>query len=157
MIIPIAELEARAQSASLDFGSHLHPTDLRMLCCDARVVPIVMNGAGQPLDVGRAMRTVPDGLRRAVAARDRGCAFPGCGHPPAWCDVHHLQEWEHGGITALHNCAMVCRFHHRLLHRTSGWIVRIHDGLPEFIPPKWIDATQTARRRPPPLITHRSG
>lgn len=169
VIIPIDDLEARARSASLDFGSALHPADLRLasnarsagatrwVFCDARVVPIVMSGAGQPLDVGRAMRTVPDGLRRAVAARDRGCAFPGCGRPPAWCDVHHLQEWERGGVTALHNCAMVCRFHHRLLHRSSGWTVRIHDGLPEFTPPKWIDATQTARRRPPPSITHRSG
>ena len=47
-----------------------------MLCCDAAVVPIVMNGAGQPLDVGRATRTIPDGLRRAVAARDRGAPIP---------------------------------------------------------------------------------
>ena len=52
-----------------------------MLCCDAAVVPIVMNGQGQPLDVGRITRTIPDGLRRAVAARDRGCAHPGCGRP----------------------------------------------------------------------------
>ena len=47
-----------------------------MLCCDAAVVPIVMNGKGQPLDVGRATRTIPDGLRRAVAARDRGMRPP---------------------------------------------------------------------------------
>lgn len=45
----------------------------------AAVVPIVMNGKGQPLDVGRATRTIPDGLRRAVAARDRGCAH--CARP----------------------------------------------------------------------------
>jgi 5-methylcytosine-specific restriction protein A len=36
-----------------------------------------------------------------------------------------------------------------LLHRESGWQVRIHNGIPEFIPPKWIDRTQTARRKPP--------
>ena len=52
-----------------------------MLACDAGVVPIVMNGAGQPLDVGRIKRTIPDGLRRAVTARDRGCAHPGCNRP----------------------------------------------------------------------------
>jgi hypothetical protein len=48
---------------------------------------------------------------------------------------------------------MLCRFHHRLLHRDSGWLVRIRNGLPEFSPPKWIDQTQAARRRPPPPIT----
>jgi hypothetical protein len=42
---------------------------------------------------------------------------------------------------------MLCRAHHRLIHH-SGWIVRIRDGLPEFIPPKWIDPQQKPRRNP---------
>ena len=150
VLIPLEELERRARTASLDFGSRLTPADLRMLACDARVVPIVMNGQAQPLDVGRARRTIPDGLRRAVAARDRGCAAPGCDRPPSWCDVHHVKKWEDGGETALHNCVMLCRFHHRLLHAGSGWLVRIRDGHPEFVPPKWIDHNRTARRKPPP-------
>jgi hypothetical protein len=74
VIISLEDLEARAKAAMLDFGGRLSPEALRLLACDAAVVPIVMNGAGQPLDVGRARRTIPDGLRRAVAARDRGCA-----------------------------------------------------------------------------------
>jgi hypothetical protein len=74
VIIPLEEWEQRARSAGLDFGAQLPPADLRMLACDARVVPVVLGGAGQPLDVGRARRTIPDGLRRAIAARDRGCA-----------------------------------------------------------------------------------
>jgi Domain of unknown function (DUF222)/HNH endonuclease len=151
VIIPLAELEHRARAASLDFGTHLSPADLRMLACDARAVPIVLGSAGQPLDVGRARRTIPDGLRRAVAARDRGCAKPGCGRPASWCEIHHLEAWENGGATAVHNCVMLCRYHHRLLHRESGWIIRIRNGIPEFIPPKWIDRTQTARRKPPYL------
>ncbi|MGD9531969.1 MAG: HNH endonuclease, partial [Thermoleophilia bacterium] len=65
------------------------------------------SAARQPLDVGRATRVVPDGLRRAVAARDRGCAR--CGRPPSWCEIHHLTPWEHGGTTAIDNLAMVCR------------------------------------------------
>ncbi|QYN37746.1 13E12 repeat family protein [Pseudonocardia sp. DSM 110487] len=80
VIIGLEDLEGRARAAMLDFGGRLSPESLRLLACDAAVVPIVMNGAGQPLDVGRAKRTVPDGLRRAVAARDRGCAR--CGRPP---------------------------------------------------------------------------
>ncbi|MGH4000080.1 MAG: HNH endonuclease signature motif containing protein [Pseudonocardiaceae bacterium] len=66
------------------------PAQLRALACDARVVPIVLGGAGQPLDVGRARRTVPAHLRRAVVARDRGCAWPGCDRTPSWCEVHHI-------------------------------------------------------------------
>ena len=89
--------------ACLDFGGTLSPESLRMLCCDAAVVPIVLGGNGQPLDVGRVTRTIPDGLRRAVAARDRGCAHPGCDRPPSWCEVHHIRAWEHGGPTRLDN------------------------------------------------------
>ena len=76
VLVRLEDLENRARAAALDFGGRLSPESLRMLCCDAAVVPIVFDGAGQPLDVGRATRTIPDGLRRAVAARDRGCAHP---------------------------------------------------------------------------------
>jgi 5-methylcytosine-specific restriction protein A len=112
------------------------------------VVPIVLDGAGQPLDVGRASRTVPDGLRRAVTARDRGCAHPGCTRPPSWCHIHHIHPWEHGGATALNNLVMLCTLHHREIH-TSEWSVRIApDGQPEFLPPPWIDPQQRPRRNP---------
>jgi hypothetical protein len=145
VLIRLEDLEDRARSAMLDFGGQLSPESLRMLACDAAVVPIVMNGAGQPLDVGRATRIIPEGLRRAVAARDRGCAHPGCDRPVSWCEVHHIEEWERGGHTKLDNLVSLCKVHHRLIHY-SGWIVRIRDGLPEFIPPKWIDPEQTPRR-----------
>ncbi|MHA6631008.1 DUF222 domain-containing protein [Pseudonocardia sichuanensis] len=112
VIIRLEDLEQRARSAMLDFGGTLTPEALRMLACDANVVPVVMNGAGQPLDVGRSTRVIPDGLRRAVTARDRGCAHPGCDRPPAWCEIHHIIEWEHGGCTVLCNLVMLCKVHH---------------------------------------------
>ena len=145
--IALPDLEDRARNAVLDFGGALTAADLRVLACDARIIPVVLDGAGQPLDIGRARRTVPSHLRRAVAARDRGCAFPGCARPPSWCEVHHIIEWERGGTTDLRNCVMLCRIHHRLLHH-PGWIVRITDGQPEFIPPKWIDRGSTAPKNP---------
>ena len=64
----------------------------RRLACDARILPVVLGGAGEPLDVGRAAYIVPTGLRRALIARDRGCAFPGCDRPPHWCHAHHNQH-----------------------------------------------------------------
>jgi 5-methylcytosine-specific restriction protein A len=55
-----------------------------------------------------------------------------------------------GGETKLNGLVMLCRHHHRLIHVTE-WIVRIRDGLPEFIPPKWVDPQQQPRRKP---LTH---
>jgi 5-methylcytosine-specific restriction protein A len=109
------------------------------------------------LDVGRQARTVPDGMRRAVTARDRGCAHPGCTRPPSWCEIHHIHEWELGGDTALSNLVMLCSVHHREIH-SSGWSVRIaRDGLPEFIPPPWIDIEQKPRRNPAPVAPFETG
>src|SRR5919112_118542 len=148
VLIRLEDLQNRAHAACLDHAGTLHPGELRRLCCDAGIIPIVCGGAGQPLDVGRQARTVPDGMRRAVTARDRGCAHPGCTRPPSWCEIHHIREWELGGDTALANLVMLCSVHHREIH-SSGWSVRIApDGLPEFIPPLWIDIEQKPRRNP---------
>ena len=152
MLVRLEDLENRARAAVLDFGGVTSAEALRMLCCDAAVVPIVLNGKGQPVDVGRATRTIPDGLRRAVAARDRGCAHPGCGRPASWCEVHHVTPWADGGQTTIDNLAMLCRIHHRQIHSTE-WICRIRDGLPEFIPPPWVGST---RNDDPDENPHRS-
>ena len=66
-------------------------------------------------------------------------------------EAHHLIPWEHGGETKLSNLAMLCRVHHRQVHSTE-WVVRIRDGLPEFIPPRWIDPDQRPRRRALPHL-----
>ncbi len=49
------------------------------------------------LDYGRTQRIVPARLRRALAIRDRGCAFPGCHRPPAHTQAHHVQHWADAG------------------------------------------------------------
>ncbi|MGI8696060.1 MAG: DUF222 domain-containing protein, partial [Mycobacteriales bacterium] len=59
-----------------------------------------------PLDVGRAAYTVPPSLRRALILRDRGCSFPGCDRPAAWCEAHHVRHWVDGGETALPNLVL---------------------------------------------------
>lgn len=141
----LEDLEIRARAAVLDFGGIVSPASLRMLACDAALVPIVMNGKGRPLDIGRLTRVIPDGIRRAVAARDRGCAR--CGRPPSWCEIHHLVEWENGGATSVGNCVMLCRVRHRLMHH-SEWEVVMDHGRPQFIPPGWIDPHRRPRLRP---------
>ena len=113
VLIRLEDLENRARAACLDFGGTVSPESLRMLCCDAAVVPIVLNGKGQPLDVGRVTRTIPDGLRRAVAARDRGCAHPGCGRRPPGAKCHHIRSGSGRGDEAVDNLVMLCR-------RTTG-------------------------------------
>jgi hypothetical protein len=53
-----------------------------------------------------------------------------------------------GGGTDLNNTVLLCRHHHRMLHDPeSGWQMRLGpDGMPEFVPPVWVDPLQAPRR-----------
>jgi len=133
--------------ATLDYGTHLSASAARRWACDAKIIPVVLGGASEPLDVGRALRTVPLSLRRALVARDRGCAFPGCDRPPALCQAHHCRHWTEGGDTSVENCVLLCETHHRHVHLT-GWEILIHPGYVEFIPPAIIDPDRTPLHNP---------
>ncbi|MET8278157.1 DUF222 domain-containing protein [Micromonospora sp. NPDC005174] len=131
---------------TLDVGLRLTPDAVRRLACDAAVLPAVLGGAGQVLDVGRQRRLISGPLRRALVLRDGGCAFPGCDRPPRWCAAHHIRHWTDGGPTNLDNAVLLCGHHHRHVHR-SDWGVRLGgDGHPEFVPPAWLDPEQLPRR-----------
>ncbi|WP_419554565.1 HNH endonuclease signature motif containing protein [Candidatus Poriferisodalis sp.] len=97
-------------------GTELSGAELRKLACDAQVVPVVMGGASEVLDVGRASRTIPPSIRRALIARDQGCVWPGCERAPIHCDGHHIQHWIDDGPTCLANLALLCHSHHHRLH-----------------------------------------
>ncbi|WP_281894374.1 HNH endonuclease signature motif containing protein [Phytohabitans aurantiacus] len=130
----------------LDTGERLTAEQVRRLACDAHILPIVLGGQGQILDVGQQRRLFTGPLRRALVVRDGGCAFPGCDRPPQWCDGHHIRHWTDGGDTALHNGVLLCGYHHRLIHR-GEWEVRMaDDGRPEFIPPPYVDSERRPRR-----------
>ena len=81
-----------------------------------------------PLDIGYS-DSIPASIRRAVLLRDRGCAWPRCGRPAAWCDVHHLQHKKDGGKTAVTDCVLLCQFHHDICIHRRGWRLVLHpDG-----------------------------
>jgi hypothetical protein len=124
-----------APPAELGWVGPLSTPEALMIGCDATVSRIVMDGPSQVIDVGRATRTIPPGLRRAVIARDRTCVAPGCGRLPEHCDIHHVVFWEQGGATDLSNTVLVCRRHHRLVH-LKGWRVEVGpDGRRTLGPP----------------------
>ncbi|ELB90483.1 hypothetical protein Rwratislav_23659 [Rhodococcus wratislaviensis IFP 2016] len=111
----------------------------RLLSCDSIYTPIVLDDNGAPLDLGISTRTVTKRQRKALVARDRGCAFPGCGAPPSWCEGHHIIHWSAGGPSDMGNLVLLCGFHHRLLHHSDWEIEMGADRHPTFIPPGQVD------------------
>jgi hypothetical protein len=146
LLIPFDMLLRDIGQASTDTGERLTPAQMRQTACDARILPVILGGAGQVLDVGQSRRLFTGALRRALVARDRGCAFPACDRPARWCDGHHIHAWADGGPTSLTNAVLLCRRHHKIMHE-GHWKVRLGaDDLPEFIPPEHLDAEQRPRR-----------
>ena len=145
MTLETLERRLGTAGASLDWSGPLSAATARRLACDARVIPVVLGTAGEPLDVGRSSYPVTAAIWRALVARDGGCGHAGCDRPPEWTEAHHLGHWADGGETSVDNCALFCGFHHRQQHH-EGWEARLIDGVVHVIPPPWVDPDRLPRR-----------
>lgn len=82
---------------------------------------ILLTDLAQVTDVGR-VRTGGRRLREVVDPDGALLDAEECDRPPRYTDAHHLVPWTAGGATDLGNGALLCRYHHRLVHK-AGWTV----------------------------------
>ncbi|PKQ17735.1 MAG: HNH endonuclease [Actinobacteria bacterium HGW-Actinobacteria-8] len=138
------DLDAGRGLGSID-GTHqpVSVGELRRLAGDAGIIPEVLSGDSEVLDLGRSKRMFTGAQRIALIERDGGCAK--CHAPPEHCEAHHIRWWEKGGRTDLANGVMLCTRCHHDIHR-QGWGIVISTGTVDFIPPPHIDPA----RRPIP-------
>lgn len=119
-VTDVAHLRAQATRRGLCETSDavdLPIATLRRMCCDAEIIPVVMDGPSRVLDLGRSKRTATAEQRHALRAMHSSCAFPSCGMGFDSCRIHHVNWWTRDvGPTDLHNLAPVCEHHHHLLH-----------------------------------------
>ena len=107
-------------TATTGHGQPINVTDARKLVDQAEVIPVVLDTNAGIVAYGRMRRNATPAQRRALAARDGGCSFPGCDAPPSWTEAHRVIRWEHGGLTNLENQTLVCGFHHRDTNGKGG-------------------------------------
>ncbi|MFF2316816.1 DUF222 domain-containing protein [Arthrobacter sp. NPDC058097] len=136
---------ANQGTALFAFGGPVNPATIRKIACDADIIPIVLGSQGRILDIGRASRVFPPHIRKAITARDQGCAFPGCTIPAAWCEAHHITYWSRGGTTSTGNGVLLCSHHHHLIHK-EHWTIEVTNQVPWFKPPPELDPRQKPRR-----------
>jgi hypothetical protein len=94
------------------------------LACDSSIARILLDSESLVIDVGRSKRVVSEPGRRALAARDGHCRWPGCERPASWSAAHHVVHWIHGGTTDLNNLVLLCHRHHWMVHEGNWQIVR---------------------------------
>ncbi|MFH5879640.1 DUF222 domain-containing protein [Arthrobacter sp. NA-172] len=134
-----------ASSGTFTFAGPATPGTIRKIACDADIIPVLLGSNGRILDIGRASRIFPPHIRKALAARDQGCAFPNCTIPAAWCEAHHITYWSQGGSTSTDNGVLLCTHHHHLIHKEK-WRIHLKSGVPWFTPPPHIDPHQKPRQ-----------
>ncbi|HYH76439.1 MAG TPA: HNH endonuclease, partial [Arthrobacter sp.] len=132
-------------TGSFAFTGPVTASTVRKIACDADIIPVLLGSEGRILDIGRTTRIFPPHIRKAITARDQGCAFPGCTIPAPWCEAHHITYWSHGGTTSTDNGTLLCSHHHHLIHQEQ-WQIQVKTGIPWFIPPPHIDPRQKPQR-----------
>ena len=101
--IGIDDLLAKAGHVETADGPPLTCDQLLRIADEAEIWPTIIDRSNVPLALGRTRRLASHGQTMALITRDGGCSFPGCTHPPAWCERHHILDWISGGLTDLNN------------------------------------------------------
>ena len=92
---------------------------------ESHIIPVVLNGDGIPIDVGRSKRLATATQRRALETIHTTCAIPECDTPYHHCQIHHIDYWENGGPTNLDNMVPLCTRHHHLAHE-GRWTLSLN-------------------------------
>jgi hypothetical protein len=117
---------------TLDNGGRISAGEARRLACRAGIIPMVLGGKSQVLDVGRKARFHTEVMRIVMGVRDRGCTEEHCQTPPGLCHAHHDEEWSAGGSTNVATGRLLCPHHHRRLHDPNYRTTRLPNGKLRF-------------------------
>lgn len=131
--IPLSELVKDLAAASVTGGSEgelrISVSQARRLACNANIIPAVLGGKSEILDMGRARRLFTPIQRKAMALRDKTCRADGCSMPAAWCEAHHFESpWSQGGQTNLTHGKLLCPWHHHRAHDTRYQVEELPNG-----------------------------
>ncbi|GAB4006958.1 HNH endonuclease signature motif containing protein [Nocardioides ultimimeridianus] len=125
--IPLDALAKELGSAMLG-EMPISASEARRLACTAKIIPVVLGGKSEPLDLGRARRLYEPPQRKAMRLRDKRCRAESCSIPAAWCEAHHLKPWSEGGRTDLADGVLLCSHHHHRAHDTRYTMTRLATG-----------------------------
>ena len=133
VLIGYRSLLGQCEDAGItDHGRPISAANIRRLACNGDLLPAVLGGEGEILDLGREVRGFSPAQRKAIAIRDRGCVIPGCRRPASTNEAHHVKPWVNGGLTSVDNGCNICEHHHLQVH--AGLItLQMISGIPYVI------------------------
>ena len=127
--VSIDQLRKELGTADLGPADKLTAGEVRRLACTARIIPAVLGGKSEVLDLGRSARLFRPAQRKAMIIRDRECRAERCTIPAAWCEAHHWgRPWAEGGRTDLKDGVLLCNWHHHRAHDPTFDSSRMPNG-----------------------------
>jgi hypothetical protein len=127
--MPLEGLKAQLSAAGLVGDEQITAAEVRRLACTAEIIPAVLGGASEVLDLGRSSRLFKPAQRKAMVLRDRQCRAEGCAIPATWCEAHHWgTPWSRGGRTDLRDGVLLCSWHHHRAHDPTYTSDRMPNG-----------------------------
>ena len=93
-------------------GEKITASEVRRMACQAGIIPAVLGGKSEALDLGRSKRLFTAAQRKALMLKYRTCAVDGCHVRAEQCEAHHVNPWAAGGDPDLENGMLICPFHH---------------------------------------------
>jgi hypothetical protein len=127
--IDLQTLQSQLAGVGLVGEDPISAAQARRLACTAQIIPVVLGGKSEVLDLGRSRRLYSPAQHKAMAVRDRTCRAENCQIPAAWCEAHHAEQpWTTGGNTDLEDGALLCAWHHHRAHDPTYHTTRLPNG-----------------------------
>jgi hypothetical protein len=145
--LPTLQTQLEDTLTVLPSGATISAGTARRLAGDAEIIPVVLGGPSEILDIGQADHQFTTAIRRAAYLRDNGrCAFPRCTNRVT--ELHHIIFRRHHGPTSLHNAAWLCTYHHWLAHEGRWTLRQQNNGHYQWTNPHGQQPTQHPERQP---------
>ena len=114
------------KAAQLDTGEKISPGAARMLACEAGIIPAVLGGKPETLDLGRTKRLYSPAQRiKAMIDYQGKCAVEDCDRPGT--HMHHPVRWADGGETNSDGIPL-CPWHHTRAHDQRYHLTNLPTG-----------------------------
>jgi hypothetical protein len=131
VLMSLDTLMGGLKAAKLDTSETISPSLARKLACEAGIIPAVLGGTSQVLDLGRKRRFHSQAQRIVATIEQGGCAVEGCDAPPGLCHMHHPIAWSRGGGTN-RDGIMICPGHHTRAHDPTYTMTKLPTGSYSF-------------------------
>lgn len=127
--IELDQLKSGLGVGVLADGTPITAGQARRMACNAGIVPAVLGGKSEVLDLGRTRRLFNGAQRKALAVQHRECQAEACTIPATWCEAHHAGDpWSRGGKTDLAEAKLLCSWHHHRAHDEAYSVKHLPNG-----------------------------